>query len=32
LIKVLPSPLRRFIGDLTKLEAVLFGLDLRREP
>jgi len=32
LIKVLPSPLRRFIGDLTKLDAVLFGLDLRRKP
>jgi circadian clock protein KaiB len=31
LIKVLPSPLRRFIGDLTKIEAVLFGLDLRRK-
>ncbi len=30
LIKVLPAPLRRFIGDLTKLEHVLFGLDLRK--
>ncbi|HEY3451605.1 MAG TPA: circadian clock KaiB family protein [Myxococcales bacterium] len=29
LIKVLPAPLRRFIGDLTKAEKVLFGLDLR---
>ena len=30
LIKVLPTPLRRFIGDLSKIESVLFGLDLRR--
>jgi circadian clock protein KaiB len=29
LVKVLPSPLRRFIGDLSKVEKVLFGLDLR---
>ncbi len=29
LIKVLPSPLRRFIGDLSKAEKNLFGLDLR---
>ena len=32
LIKVLPAPLRRYIGDLTKVETVLFGLDLRRNP
>jgi circadian clock protein KaiB len=29
LIKVLPTPLRRFIGDLSKLERVLFGIDVR---
>ena len=29
LIRVLPAPLRRFIGDLSKLEKILFGLDLR---
>lgn len=29
LIKVLPAPLRRFIGDLTRFENVLFGMDLR---
>jgi circadian clock protein KaiB len=29
LIKVLPEPLRRFIGDLTRVEKILFGLDLR---
>ena len=29
LIKVLPEPLRRFIGDLSRAERVLFGLDLR---
>lgn len=29
LIKVLPEPLRRFIGDLTKVDRILFGLDLR---
>lgn len=29
LIKVLPSPLRRFIGDLSKIEKILFGLELR---
>ena len=29
LIKVLPAPLRRFIGDLSGLEKVLFGMDLR---
>jgi circadian clock protein KaiB len=30
LIKVLPQPLRRFIGDLASVEKVLFGLDLRK--
>lgn len=30
LIKVLPAPLRRFIGDMTKAERVLFGLDVRK--
>jgi len=29
LIKVLPAPLRRYIGDLTRIEKVLFGLDIR---
>ena len=29
LIKVLPAPLRRLIGDLSNLEAVLFGMDIR---
>lgn len=29
LIKVLPVPLRRFIGDLSRIEKVLFGLDVR---
>jgi len=32
LIKVLPQPLRRFIGDLSSSEKVLFGLDLREKP
>ena len=31
LIKVLPAPLRRFIGDLSKLEKGLFGIDLREK-
>ncbi len=31
LIRMLPAPLRRFIGDLSD-ENVLFGLDLRRKP
>ena len=30
LIKVLPAPLRRFIGDMTRAERVLFGLDVRK--
>jgi circadian clock protein KaiB len=29
LIKVLPAPLRRFIGDLSRVENILFGMDLR---
>jgi len=32
LIKVLPTPLRRFVGDLSQSERVLFGLDLRAAP
>lgn len=31
LVKKLPTPLRRFIGDLSDVERVLFGLDLRRK-
>lgn len=31
LIKVLPAPLRRFIGDLSKVEKILFGMDLREK-
>jgi circadian clock protein KaiB len=31
LIKVLPAPLRHFIGDLSKAEKILFGLDLREK-
>jgi circadian clock protein KaiB len=30
LVKRLPVPLRRFIGDLSEKEKVLVGLDLRR--
>ena len=29
LIKKLPPPLRRFVGDLSNLERILVGLDLR---
>lgn len=32
LVKVLPAPLRRFVGDLSLTEKVLFGLDLREHP
>ena len=32
LIKVLPAPLRRCIGNFTKVETVLLGLDLRESP
>jgi circadian clock protein KaiB len=31
LIKELPRPLRRYIGDLSTVEKVLFGLDLMRD-
>jgi circadian clock protein KaiB len=29
LIRVLPAPLRRFIGDLSRADNTIFGLDLR---
>ncbi len=32
LVKKLPAPLRRLVGDLSNLERVLLGLDLRRKP
>jgi hypothetical protein len=28
-VRVLPAPLRRFIGDLSDLDVKLFGLDAR---
>jgi circadian clock protein KaiB len=31
LIKVLPAPLRRYIGDLSKVEKILFGMDVREK-
>jgi circadian clock protein KaiB len=31
LIKRLPLPLRRFIGDMSQTERILLGLDLRQE-
>jgi circadian clock protein KaiB len=31
LIKALPEPLRRFVGNLSDQERVLLGLDLRRK-
>ena len=31
LIKKLPAPLRRFIGDLSNRDVVLVGLDLKRK-
>ena len=31
LVKKLPVPLRRFIGDLSEKDKVLVGLDLRRQ-
>ena len=31
LIKKLPLPLRRFIGDMSKTERILLGLDLREK-
>lgn len=30
LIKYLPTPLRKFIGDMSNTERILLGLDLRR--
>lgn len=32
LIKELPAPLRRIIGDMSNTERVLVGLDLRKKP
>jgi circadian clock protein KaiB len=32
LVKKLPEPLRRLVGDLSNVERVLLGLDLRRIP
>lgn len=32
LVKTLPAPLRRLIGDLSNQERVLLGLDLRSKP
>ena len=32
LVKKLPAPLRRVVGDLSNEERVLLGLDLRRKP
>jgi len=29
LIKVLPAPLRRLIGDMSSIDRVLFGMDIR---
>jgi len=31
LVKMLPLPLRRFIGDLSQTERILIGLDLRND-
>jgi len=31
LVKKLPFPLRRFIGDMSNTEQILLGLDLRRK-
>ena len=31
LVKVLPAPLRRLIGDLSNLDSVLFGMDVREQ-
>ena len=31
LVKVLPAPLRRLIGDLSNVEKVLFGMDLQEQ-
>jgi circadian clock protein KaiB len=32
LLKKLPLPLRRFIGDMSNIEKILVGLDLRPKP
>ena len=32
LVKKLPVPLRRLIGDMSDTDQVLFGLDLKRRP
>ncbi len=32
LVKCLPLPLRRFIGDMSRTEKILLGLDLRPAP
>jgi len=32
LVKILPAPIRRFVGDLSDTEKVLFGLDLVPVP
>ena len=32
LIKKLPAPLRRLVGDLSQKERVLLGLDIRKGP
>jgi len=32
LVKKLPAPLRRLVGDLSNEERLLLGLDLRRKP
>ena len=32
LIKKLPLPLRRFIGDMSQTERIILGLDLRKTP
>lgn len=32
LVKKLPPPLRRFIGDMSQTETILLGLDIRKKP
>jgi circadian clock protein KaiB len=32
LIKLLPLPLRRIVGDLSDHDGVLFGLDIKKKP
>lgn len=32
LVKKLPLPLRRFIGDMSQTDRILLGLDLREKP